>query len=80
MRRIGNVGPSALLKEVELSHDGSVFETLAKRRGGGVAAQDLCEQSGSLSRRGVLRYLEVVYDAVNYLRLRQLDIDVVLIL
>ena len=40
MRRIGNVRHSALLEEVELSHDGSIVETLVESRGGGIRAHD----------------------------------------
>ena len=69
MRRIGDVGPSALLKEVEISHDGSIVEALVETSGGGVAAQDLCGQSRNMSRPSVLGELDVVDDAVNDLRL-----------
>ena len=80
LRPIGDVGPSALIEEVELSHDGTVVEALIKRREGGVAAQNLCGQSRSLSRRGVIRNLDIVDDDVNDLRLGQLDLALVLIL
>ena len=50
MRRIGDVGMSALHKEVELSHDGTIVEALVERREGVVAAQDICGKIGSLER------------------------------
>ena len=69
MRRIGDVGPSTLLGEVDLSHDGLVVEALVERRGGSVAAQYLRGKSGSLSRRGVLGELDIIDDDVDDLRL-----------
>ena len=66
---IGDVGPSDLLKEVDLSHDVTIVEALFERRGGSVAAPNLRGQSGSLARRGVLWNLDVVDDAVDDLRL-----------
>ena len=46
-----------------------IVEALVKSRGGGFAAQDICGQSRSLPRRGVLGDLDVVDDAVDDLRL-----------
>ena len=80
MCHIGNVGPSGLLNEVELSHDVSIIEALAERRGGDITAQDLRGQSGSLSRRGVLLDLDVVDNAVDDLRLCQIDLAIVIFL
>ena len=57
-----------------------IVEALAERRGGGFAAKDLRGHRGSLLRRGVFGDLDVVDDAVDDLRLCQIDIDVVLLL
>ena len=77
---IGDVCTSAILKEVKLSHYGTVVEALVERRGGGVAVQNICGQSGSLAGRGVLQDLYVIDDTVDDLRLGQIDITVVLLL
>ena len=77
---IGDVGPSDLLKEVDLSHDVTIVEALFERRGGSVAAPNLRGQSGSLARRGVHRKLDTVDNDVNYLSLGHIDIYVVLLL
>ena len=69
LRPIGDVGPSALIEEVELSHDGTVVEALIKSRGGGVAEKNLCGQIRSLARRGVIWKLDIVDDDVNYLKI-----------
>ena len=37
MRCIGDVGPSAILKEVDISHNFSLIEALVKRRGGSIS-------------------------------------------
>ena len=77
---IGDVGLSALLKEIEIFHDSTITEGLVKRSEGGVATQNLCGQSGSLVSRGVLWKLDVVDDAVDDLILGQIDLAVALLL
>ena len=69
MRRIVDVGTSALVEEVELFHNCSIVEVLIKRIRGSVVMHDLGGQSESLSRRSIIGELDVIYDAVNYLRL-----------
>ena len=70
MCHIVGVGSGALFKEVDLSHTFLVVEPLVEQRGGRVAKQEIGVQIKSLFRRGVLGDLDVIDDAVNYLRLR----------
>ena len=71
---------SANIQEVEISHDCPVVEPLTEQRGCSIASQNIGGQIGGLSRRGVLWELKIIDDAINDLRLRQLDLATDLIL
>ena len=69
MLSIGDVGPSDLLKEFELSHNCLIDEVFIERRGGSVVMYDLGGQSESLLRCSVIDNLDIIDDAVNDFRL-----------